>query len=56
MQAQTKTQCFSHGLPVLLAVFALEPAQLSEEVSHKDRVKSKSSAGHIKGKVTASIT
>lgn len=56
MQAQTKTQCFSHGLPALLAVFTLEPAQLSEEISHNDGVKSMSSAGYIKGKVTVSTT
>lgn len=56
MQAQTKTQCFSYGLPVLLAVFTLEPSQLREEISHNDGVKSMSSAGYIKGKVTVSKT
>lgn len=31
LQAQIRTQCFSQGLPVLLAVFSLEPAKHNEE-------------------------
>lgn len=35
LQAQIRTQCFSQGLPVLLAVFSLEPAQHNEEAVSK---------------------